>query len=81
MVVTHAAVNYGIGLFAAARPGSCNDSRPGLARGTSVEDTGGPLKVPVGKAKRSRMLNVFGRSIDRDVELADDIEAGFNALA
>ena len=37
----------------------------GLARGTRVEDTGGPLKVPVGKAIRSRMFNVFGRTIDR----------------
>src|SRR6202046_5464600 len=43
----------------------------GLARGTSVEDTGGPLKVPVGKAIRSRMFNVFGQTIDRGAELAD----------
>src|SRR5271167_3626767 len=43
----------------------------GLARGTSIEDTGGPLKVPVGKAIRSRMFNVFGRTIDRGAELAD----------
>jgi F-type H+/Na+-transporting ATPase subunit beta len=43
----------------------------GLARGTSVEDTGGPLKVPVGKAIRSRMFNVFGRTIDRGAELVD----------
>jgi F-type H+/Na+-transporting ATPase subunit beta len=37
----------------------------GLARGTSVEDTGGPLEVPVGKTIRSRMFDVFGRTIDR----------------
>ena len=43
----------------------------GLARGTSVEDTGGPLKVPVGKAIRSRMFNVFGQTIDRGAKLAD----------
>jgi F-type H+/Na+-transporting ATPase subunit beta len=43
----------------------------GLARGNRVEDTGGPLKVPVGKAIRSRMFNVFGRTIDRGAELAD----------
>ena len=43
----------------------------GLTRGTSVEDTGGPLKVPVGKAIRSRMFDVFGRTIDRGAKLAD----------
>jgi F-type H+/Na+-transporting ATPase subunit beta len=43
----------------------------GLARGARVEDTGGPLKVPVGKAIRSRMFNVFGQTIDRGAQLAD----------
>ena len=43
----------------------------GLARGMSVADTGGPLKVPIGKAIRSRMFNVFGQTIDRGAELAD----------
>src|ERR1700722_4887779 len=37
----------------------------GLARGMSVEDTGGPLIVPVGKGIRSRMFDVFGNPIDR----------------
>lgn len=37
----------------------------GLARGAAVEDTGGPLKAPVGKAVLSRMFNVFGQPIDR----------------
>ena len=32
----------------------------GLARGMDVEDTGGPLKVPVGKSILSRMFDVFG---------------------
>jgi len=36
----------------------------GLARGMAVEDTGGPLKAPVGKATLSRMFNVFGQPID-----------------
>src|ERR1700722_14313919 len=31
----------------------------GLARGMPVNDTGGPLTVPVGKAIRSRMFDVF----------------------
>ena len=37
----------------------------GLARGTVVEDTGGPLKAPVGKGILSRMFDVFGNAIDR----------------
>ncbi len=37
----------------------------GLARGMSVVDTGGPLKVPVGKEILSRMFDVFGNAIDR----------------
>src|ERR1700693_1861018 len=37
----------------------------GLARGTAVTDTGGPLKAPVGKEILSRMFNVFGNTIDR----------------
>lgn len=37
----------------------------GLARGTEVEDTGGPLKAPVGKEILSRMFDVFGKTIDR----------------
>jgi F-type H+-transporting ATPase subunit beta len=37
----------------------------GLARGMSVESTGGPLKAPAGAAIRSRMFDVFGRVIDR----------------
>lgn len=43
----------------------------GLARGTKVRDTGGPLKVPVGKALLSRMLDVFGNTIDRQPPLTD----------
>jgi F-type H+-transporting ATPase subunit beta len=37
----------------------------GLARGAVVEDTGGPLKAPVGKEILSRMFDVFGNAIDR----------------
>jgi F-type H+-transporting ATPase subunit beta len=37
----------------------------GLVRGSSVEDTGGPLKAPVGKGTLSRMFDVFGNAIDR----------------
>ncbi len=46
----------------------------GLSRGMPVEDTGGPLRVPVGKSILSRMFDVFGNPIDRqpaplDVEM------------
>lgn len=37
----------------------------GLARGMAVEDTGGPLKAPVGREILSRMFDVFGDTIDR----------------
>ncbi len=37
----------------------------GLARGMTVEDTGGPLKAPVGNEILSRVFDVFGNTIDR----------------
>ncbi|HSM97997.1 MAG TPA: F0F1 ATP synthase subunit beta [Gallionella sp.] len=37
----------------------------GLVRGAVVEDSGGPLQAPVGKAILSRMFDVFGKAIDR----------------
>jgi F-type H+-transporting ATPase subunit beta len=43
----------------------------GLARGTVVTDTGGPLKAPVGKTILSRMFDVFGNAIDRQPAPAD----------
>jgi F-type H+-transporting ATPase subunit beta len=43
----------------------------GLARGMPVEDTGGPLKAPVGKGTLSRMFDVFGNTIDRGPALSD----------
>ncbi len=43
----------------------------GLARGMPVEDTGGPLQVPVGQSIRSRMFDVFGNVIDRGPALSD----------
>ncbi len=43
----------------------------GLARGMVVEDTGGPLMVPVGKPVLSRMFDVFGHTIDREEPLKD----------
>ncbi len=43
----------------------------GLARGMAVEDTGGPLKAPVGKGILSRMFDVFGDAIDREAPPTD----------
>jgi F-type H+-transporting ATPase subunit beta len=42
-----------------------------LARGMAVQDSGGPLRVPVGKALLGRMLNVFGDAIDAGEPLED----------
>ncbi len=43
----------------------------GLARGMTVEDTGGPLEAPVGPGLLSRMFDVFGNAIDRGKELSN----------
>jgi F-type H+/Na+-transporting ATPase subunit beta len=43
----------------------------GLARGMAVEDSGGPLKAPVGKGILSRMFDVFGNAIDREAVPTD----------
>src|ERR1700689_2495930 len=43
----------------------------GLGRGATVENTGGPLKAPVGKGILSRMFDVFGNAIDRQAAPAD----------
>ena len=37
----------------------------GLSRGMVVEDTGGPMRAPVGNGILSRMFDVFGNTIDR----------------
>jgi F-type H+-transporting ATPase subunit beta len=41
----------------------------GLSRGSSVLDTGEPLRAPVGGQIRGRVFNVFGEPIDRKGEL------------
>src|SRR5438876_4093570 len=41
------------------------DSTDGLARGTDVVDTGGPITVPVGDVTLGRLWNVIGEPIDR----------------
>jgi F-type H+-transporting ATPase subunit beta len=37
----------------------------GLVRGTPAEDTGEPIKMPVGKATLGRVLNVIGEPVDK----------------
>jgi F-type H+-transporting ATPase subunit beta len=37
----------------------------GLVRGTKAEDTGQPIKMPVGKATLGRVLNVIGQPVDK----------------
>lgn len=37
----------------------------GLARGTAVNNTGGPLNAPIGRGILGRMFDVFGNTIDR----------------
>ncbi|HEX8205743.1 MAG TPA: F0F1 ATP synthase subunit beta [Solirubrobacteraceae bacterium] len=46
------------------------DSTDGLARGTEVTDTGGPITVPVGKGTLGRIFNLLGEPID----LGDPVE-------
>lgn len=43
----------------------------GLSRGTTVKDTGGPLKAPVGRGILSRMFDVFGNAIDHRAPPSD----------
>src|SRR3954451_9579431 len=40
------------------------DSTDGLARGTDVVDTGGPISVPVGDSTLGRIFNILGDVID-----------------
>ncbi|HEY8762894.1 MAG TPA: F0F1 ATP synthase subunit beta [Solirubrobacteraceae bacterium] len=50
------------------------DTTDGLARGTEVIDTGGPITVPVGRATLGRIFNLLGQPIDQGDELDEDIE-------
>ncbi len=45
----------------------------GLARGTPVQSTGGPVTVPVGEAILGRLLDVVGNVCDRGPDLPADI--------
>src|SRR3954449_12422396 len=49
------------------------DATDGLARGTKVRDTGGPITVPVGKETLGRIFNLLGTPIDEggDIEVKE----------
>ena len=47
------------------------DSTDGLARGTDVTDTGGPISVPVGDQTLGHLWNVIGDPVDNS-----EVEAG-----
>jgi F-type H+/Na+-transporting ATPase subunit beta len=50
------------------------DSTDGLARGTLVTDTEGPISVPVGQATLGRLWNVTGDPIDEQGPPPDGVE-------
>src|SRR4051812_29116985 len=45
------------------------DTTDGLARGLEIEDTGGPIAVPVGEKTLGRIFNVLGDVIDQKEEV------------
>lgn len=48
-------------------------STDGLTRGMEAEDTGAPIKIPVGKGTLGRVFNVLGKAVDNDpTEVAAD---------
>src|SRR5438094_7587224 len=50
------------------------DSTDGLARGTDVVDTGGPISVPVGDVTLGRVWNVLGEPVDEKPPAGEDVE-------
>src|SRR6266545_6433735 len=49
------------------------DSTDGLARGLEVQDTGGPITVPVGEVTLGRIWNLLGEPIDEGEPVHADI--------
>ncbi len=47
------------------------DTTDGLARGTSVTDTGAPISVPVGERTLGRIFNVLGDTIDEGADVGE----------
>src|SRR5438128_7018464 len=49
-------------------------STDAVVRGMNVEDTGGPITVPVGEAALGRILNVLGNPVDNGPAIPDNVE-------
>ena len=49
-------------------------STDAVVRGMNVEDTGAPIKVPVGEAALGRILNVLGEPVDNGPAIPADVE-------
>jgi F-type H+-transporting ATPase subunit beta len=49
-------------------------STDAVVRGMEVEDTGGPITVPVGEAALGRILNVIGKPVDNGPPIPDNVE-------
>ena len=49
-------------------------STDAVVRGMDVEDTGGPITVPVGEAALGRILNVLGNPVDNGPPIPDTVE-------
>ena len=56
-------------------------STAGLRRGLVVEDTGEPIKVPVGRQTLGRMFNVLGKPIDNGQPLKDAVHMNIHAAS
>src|SRR6476661_7867742 len=48
-------------------------STDAVVRGMNVEDTGGPITVPVGEAALGRILNVLGNPVDNGPAIPDSV--------
>ena len=57
------------------------DTTDGLARGTEVRDTGGPISVPVGERTLGRIFNVLGEVIDQAGDLPEGEKRPIHRLA
>ena len=49
-------------------------STDAVVRGMKVEDTGAPIRVPVGEAALGRILNVLGNPVDNGPPIPDSVE-------
>jgi F-type H+-transporting ATPase subunit beta len=49
-------------------------STDAVVRGMRVEDTGAPIRVPVGEAALGRILNVLGNPVDNGPPIPDNVE-------